>query len=146
MKKIILGLAFIANGLLAGCASVPLAPEAQDKAAKEFIAPTDKAALYIYRDESFGAAIKMAISVDDKLIGQTASKTYFYKQVTPGVHKIQSVTENTSSVDVNTEAGKIYYVWQEVKMGFASAGSKLHIVDKEKGQKGVQKSKLIKEQ
>jgi hypothetical protein len=40
-------------------------------------------------------------------------------------------------------AGKIYYVWQEVKMGMFSARSALHQVDAAKGQKGVEESKLV---
>ncbi len=42
------------------------------------------------------------------------------------------------------KAGEIYYVWQEVKMGVFAVGSKLHLVDEEKGQAGVKESKLVK--
>ena len=144
MKKIILGFILAANTLLFGCASVPMAPDAEDLAAKAFTVSKDKAGIYIYRDETFGAAIKMPVSMDEKLLGQTASKTYFFKEVKPGNHVIKSLTENTSTLDLKAEAGKIYYVWQEVKMGAFQAGSKLQLVSEEKGQKGVKSCKLIK--
>ena len=36
-----------------------------------------------------------------------------------------------------TEAGKTYFVWQEVKMGMFSARSRLGLVEAAKGQAGV---------
>ncbi|AJQ52800.1 TPA: hypothetical protein F3L15_14955 [Aeromonas hydrophila] len=43
----------------------------------------------------------------------------------------------------NTEAGKNYYVWQEVKMGLLMTLSKLGQVSERKGRKGVMGNKLI---
>ena len=42
-----------------GCASVPMAGANEDTQAKSFVATTDgRANLYVYRNETFGAAIK----------------------------------------------------------------------------------------
>jgi len=62
--------------------------------------------------------------------------------VQPGTHKLTSKAENTSELTVDAVAGKLYYVWQEVKMGVMSARSKLQLVDEPTGKAGVQESKL----
>jgi hypothetical protein len=131
--------------MMSACASVPLAPPEMDMKAKNMTAPKDKALVYLYRNETFGAAIKLNVNVDGKYAGQTASKTYFMWLLAPGKHEFQTVAENTSNVSLDAKAGQTYYVWQEVKMGAWSAGAKLQLVDKETGKKGVEESKLIAE-
>jgi PBP1b-binding outer membrane lipoprotein LpoB len=130
--------------MFAGCASVPLAPQNEDQQAKTFTAKSNTAGLYIYRNETFGAANKLKVSIDGQEIGKTAAKTYFYKEVQPGKHVISSKAENTSELTVDALAGKVYYIWQEVKLGAFSARTKLQLVDEATGQKGVSESKLIK--
>lgn len=120
-----------------------MAPNNLDDEAKQFSTTEDKSGLYIYRNETFGAAIKMPVSLDGKLLGQTAAKTYFHTEVEPGDHTINSVTENTSSLRINTRPGQNYYVWQEVKMGLFTARSRLHLVDEAKGKEDVLACKLI---
>jgi len=88
MKKMFI--AAVLASSLAGCASVPMGDAKQDAALKTFTVPTDKAGIYIYRNESMGAAVKMDVAVDGTVIGQTAAKTYLYKEVTPGKHTVSS--------------------------------------------------------
>jgi len=126
-----------------GCASVPMASPEADKAAKAFTVDSSKANLYIYRSESFGAAIKMPVLLDNAGIGSTAAKTYIFRQVDPGQHIIISNTENTATLTVDAKAGQNHFVWQEVKMGAFSAGSALHLVDEAKGKAEVAKCKLV---
>lgn len=127
---------------LVGCASVPLGDAQKDASAKQFSSTPDKAGVYIYRNESFGAAIKMDVLVDNKQLGQTASKTFFYTEIEPGKHTVTSKSENTDTLEFEAAAGKLYYVWQEVKMGVVYARTKLHLVGDSEGQKGVLESKL----
>ena len=131
--------------MVSACASVPLAPPEMDMKAKKMTAPKNKALVYLYRHESFGAAMKMTVNVDGKYMGQTASKTYFMWLLKPGKHSVDSVTENRSSINLNARAGNTYYIWQEVKMGLLSARSKLHLVDREKARDDMEKCKLIAE-
>lgn len=128
---------------MAGCASVNKAPAEQDLAAKKFAVNPSTAQLYIYRDQTFGAAISMPVTVNGKLLGTTGPKSFFKLDLEAGTHTITS-QGGKSSLDVQTRSGDIYYVWQQVKMGLVAAGSKLQLVDAEKGQKGVAKSTLIK--
>ena len=137
MRRVLLALAAAAAILVSGCASVPMASADADKQAKSYATSPTKANLYIYRNESMGGAIRMTVSVNNKVLGQSGPKTYFLVQVDPGKHEISSLTENTSTLVVDAQAGRNYFIWQEVKMGAFSARSQLQIVDEATGRKGV---------
>lgn len=144
MKKMIVVTAVAS--VLAGCASVPLGDAKMDAQAKTFVAPKDKAGLYIYRNESMGAVAKMTVVIDGQTVGQTAAKTFIYKEVPPGKHVITSIAENTDTLEMDAQPGKLAFIWQEVKMGILSARSKLHLVSTEEGKKGVEETKLVNSQ
>lgn len=67
MKKL-LAVAVMALNLV-GCATVNMGDAKQDAALKTFKAPRDKAGVYVYRNETIGAAIKMNVEVDGQPIG-----------------------------------------------------------------------------
>lgn len=127
--------------LVSGCASVPMSSIEDDTKAKAFTAPAGKSNIYVYRNESFGGGIPITLSLDGKVAGQTGPKTYFMWEVEPGTREIASIAENTSTLKLNAEAGKSYYVWQEVKMGMWMARSLLQEVDAETGKSGVAECK-----
>jgi hypothetical protein len=129
--------------VLSGCASVQKAGHDANDQAKMFTPMTDKAIVYVYRDELLGAAIKMPVKIDDVVAGQTGPKSFLQLAVTPGHHVITSLSEKDASLAINAEAGKTYYVWQEVKMGLMSARSALHLVSEQVGQAGVRKCDLL---
>lgn len=131
---------------LVGCASVPMGDPKKEAESKTFSAKPETAGVYIYRNESFGAAIRMDVLVDGKPLGKTAAKTYYFTDVTPGHHTITSISENSDSLAIEAEAGNLYYVWQEVKMGVLYARTKLHLVHETEGKKGVLESNLAASQ
>ena len=143
MRVMVKGLLLTLALMGAGCASVPLAPPEEDTAAKQFEAPEEKAALYIYRDQNFGGALKLKVTLDDKPLGATAPKTYFRTEVEPGSHVIKGIAENKDTVTLEAEAGQVYFIWQQIKMGIMSARNDMQLVDEQKGKAGVSKSKLI---
>lgn len=140
LNKLVCGI-FLAVGLV-GCASVPMGDSQKDQQLKAFSTKPDTAGIYIYRNESMGAAVKMDVTVDGNYVGKTAARTYLYKEVPPGKHVISSSAENTDSIEITTAPGKLYYIWQEVKMGLLYARTKLHLVSEEEGRKGVRESAL----
>jgi Protein of unknown function (DUF2846) len=143
-KKLFLVAMLAVSALATGCASVQMASVDQDAKMKTFAPQTGVANIYVYRNEGvMGAAMKLGVTVDGKDVGETAGKTYFMISAAPGKHTIASKGESGSTVDINAEAGKNYFIWQEVKMGLLSAGSKLHIMDDAAGKAGVQECKLI---
>ncbi len=144
MKKVYALFLIVSVVLFSGCASVPMASKEADMAAKKFQPVEGKANIYIYRNETFGAAVKMPVVLDGKVVGDTAAETYILKTVEPGEHTIVSKSESDSILNLTAEINKNYYVWQEIKMGMWSAGSKLHLVDEAKGMEGVNECELIK--
>lgn len=142
MKKVLACALILFAVALGGCASVPMGDPQADAALKTFAPKPGKASLYVYRHETFGAAIKMTVLLDGKLLGDTASKTYLYAEVDPGKHQLISKTENDAVLDIDVLAGNNYYVWQEVKMGMFAARSFLQKVDDKAGQEGVLQCKL----
>lgn len=134
--------ALLAAFLATGCASVPMASMDKDTQAKQFHVPPDMSRIYVYRNESMGGAIKIVITLDGKVIGSNAPKTFFALDVTPGKHDVGCLAENTTTLPVNANAGKPVFVWQEVKMGMWSPRCALNQVDDQIGSKGVLESGL----
>ena len=127
---------------LLGCTTVPMGDPIRDTTLKEFRAPIDRTGVYIYRNESFGGAIRMDILVNGSEIGSTAAKTYLYTELTPGKYTITSKSENSDSIEIDAKPNTVMFIWQEVKMGFMYARTKLHLATKEAGEIGVKESKL----
>lgn len=139
-----LGLLVVLALLSGGCASVPMGAADDDARAKDFSIRPDKATIYLYRDELLGFAFVMTVALNGRRAGQTVGQTFLRWEVDPGVQEIASYTEDIASVKLNAEAGKSYYVWQEVKIGFWAAQSTLHEVDESIGRQGVVKCRLAK--
>ena len=132
--------------LLGGCATVPMASIEDDKARKEYSAPSEgTSGLYIYRNMSFGGALKKALYIDGELIGETAPMTYFYKQVRPGDHNLSTESEfSENDLILQIESGKNYFIRQYIKFGVFVGGANLEVVPEEEGRKGVLECKLAK--
>jgi hypothetical protein len=127
----------------AGCASVPLANSKADKAAKSFAVKPGLANIYIYRTESVGAAVEVAVMVDGVPLGRTAEKTFAVMQVHPGKHTITSRAEGDATLDIVAVANQNYFVQQELVPGFRRARSQLHLADETEGRRYVKKYRLI---
>ena len=80
-KKLIAASAILIVVFASGCASVPMATPEQDAAARSFSVKPDKANIYVYRNEAMGAAIKMPVALNGKLVGDTAAKTFLKLEV-----------------------------------------------------------------
>ncbi|MGH8435443.1 MAG: DUF2846 domain-containing protein [Pseudomonas sp.] len=143
LKHLSLAAILAIAALATGCASVPMADVAQDTQAKTFNTPADQANIYLYRNENMGAAVKMDVSLNGKQVGTTVANTYLVLAVPAGQHTLKSSAENDSELQLSTEAGKNYFVWQEVKMGVLYARNQLQLVDEAKGKEGVTECKLI---
>ncbi|WP_027909480.1 DUF2846 domain-containing protein [Pseudomonas sp. URMO17WK12:I4] len=144
LKKLMLGSALLASLVLTGCSSVPMAPAEQDASMKQFSAPAaDKAGLYIYRNSFTGKTLKKSVSLDGKVLGETANKVYFYKEITPGQHVLSTESEfGENAVTFQAQAGKNYFARQYIKMGVLVGGAGIEMVDDAEGMKGVRDSKL----
>ncbi len=136
MRMLVVLIALV-SALLSGCASVPMATPDADASAKRFQPRPGMANIYLYRNETFGAAIAMTVSLDGRIMGRTGPQTYFLWEVEPGRHEIQSHTENLSRITIDAQPDRNYYVWQEVKMGMWQPGSLLQLMGEAEGRRGV---------
>lgn len=125
-------------------ARVPMASTERNALAKTFVVNPDKANIYIYRNEgTFGAAIKFDLEIDGKLIGKTAGSTFAAVEIEPGKHTIMGKAENDSALEIVAQAGKNYFIRQELSFGFITARNKLQLVEEEQGKDGVFECGLI---
>jgi len=127
-----------------GCASVPMGDPVRDIELKRFRAPMEKAGVFIYRNEIFGAEVRMDILVDGRDVGSTAARTFVYVELEPGTHLITSkAPSGRDSIELNLTPGSLTFLWQEVKMGGYGARTKIHLVTEEQGKRGVLESLLV---
>jgi len=143
-NKIITSMVVVASLHLVGCASVPMASVDTDKEKKTFAAPSEgNAGLYVYRNSSFGGALKKTIRIDGNIIGESAPNTYFYKEITPGTHILSTESEfSDNDLSVEFKQGVNYFVHQYIKLGAFVGGAGLELVPEEQGKKGVLECKL----
>ncbi|MBD1602388.1 DUF2846 domain-containing protein [Pseudomonas typographi] len=131
---------------LIGCASVPMADKQADAEAKKFATAQDMSRIYIYRNEYFGAAIKMPVVLDGNILGKTVAHSYLYTEVVPGPHVIAADGENTEMLKLTTKAGENVFIHQQVQMGFVSGRSGMKVVDAAEGKAGVLECEMIEPQ
>ncbi|MFN6962665.1 MAG: DUF2846 domain-containing protein [Pyrinomonadaceae bacterium] len=96
-------------------------------------APADKALVYVMRTTIIGYKIHSKLAVDGKWVGTNRGKTYFFITLDPGEHFICSESENQDAARLTVEAGKTYYLQQQVKAGMWKARTKLALLDEAKG-------------
>jgi hypothetical protein len=145
-KKLVVGAVLVSAVFVSGCASVPMATTQEDTAAKQFSLPSNgKAGLYIYRDTFGGKALKKNISLDGAILGETANKVFFYKEIPLGKHVLSTESEfSDNSLSFEADVVKNYFVEQYIKMGVFVGGADLKIVDEAEGKKAVLKCGLAK--
>jgi hypothetical protein len=141
MRKLIWRITLTAF-LLAGCAQLPPTPE--DIQAKKFEPVADKAAIYIVRTpmDSYEAG---TIQLDDNAQITTFSGTYYRWEVAPGPHHIAGFAGETGQVQINAQAGRIYFVRHTVG-GTPRSGwtyTNLQQINEQEGRKLVMQSQLL---
>lgn len=122
-----------------------LSRDEKDRAAKSLKPADGQALVYILRPSTYGALIKMGVRLDGVHIGATKARTYVYTMMTPGKHTLMSTSENHATMDITVEAGKTYYVKQEVEMGMVIAETDMELLDEKQGLKYLGKCKIAKD-
>ncbi len=111
---------------------------------KNLTAPNDKALVYILRPSKVGFIMGMKIFVNEKPFGKTKGGKFLYGFFDPGTYVFLSKAENKKEIHLVLEAGKTYYLKQQVKMGIASARTGLERLRDAEGMKALKKCKLSK--
>jgi hypothetical protein len=98
-------------------------------------APEDKALIYVLRSTMIGYKIHSKLAVNGDWVGVNRGKTYFYFTLDPGEHFFCSESENQSYLALTVEAGKTYYLQQQVKPGVWKARTELVVMNEEEAKK-----------
>jgi uncharacterized protein YceK len=132
--------------LLAGCATVPLATDAEKQAATAFVPPPGTANIYIIRREAYaGAAILAKTAIDTQMAGGVQTGSFVLKSVPPGHHTVSVFSnENQDSVSVNVQAGQNYYFDVKSEWGVISARFSIHEMPVANAQKAVLRCKRVR--
>lgn len=136
-------IAMLLLSMLAGCASVPMASDAADEAAKKFAVRPGFANIYVYRNQSFGASVAMTVAIDGVVVGRTAADTYVVVEVRPGTHTVSSIAEDETSLRLAAGSGQNYFVHQQPKMGWFRARSELRLVDEAEAKDDLNECKRV---
>jgi hypothetical protein len=93
-----------------------------------------KALIYILRSGSWGAAVQTKLAVDGEWKGANRAHNYFFFTLQPGLHYFCSQAENRSVLVLTAEAGKTYYIEQEIHYFPLKPRNDLAIIDDTEGQ------------
>lgn len=134
---------------ITGYATLTLSATSEtDAPGKSSTGAQDKADVYLYRDPNVKVAVTTTLSVNGKVVEVTKRTTCGHWKVNPGTYDVRSESPSASTIRIVVEAGKSYYVWQEVKVPMAGYGfptNELHVVDSETGRRGVKACKSFLE-
>jgi hypothetical protein len=120
----------VAAALLAGCAAYPPSPAPDaDAQARLFKPVADKAVVYILRDRGDLFIREVRVALDGRDVGATLPNTYMRLELDPGKHEIVSFTDPPASLEINTQPGGLYYVWQDITPERVREHSALRVVD-----------------
>jgi hypothetical protein len=131
--------------LTSGCASTSKAPETMSNEAKSFEAPADRGSVYLYRTgRAVGAAGQLSVKVNGMDAGGTGPGTFFKWDLKPGTYSFFSSTGEASAVvQLEVEAGEVYFIRQDARMGLDTGRVTMKEVADSKGRKEVSACKLL---
>lgn len=104
----------------------------------------DKALVVFVRPEFMGKMIKFKVTANEAPIGWTKGKQYFYKYFDPSIVHFISKAENKAEMKLDLKPGKVYFIKQDIQMGFLKARNNLKLLTTEEGKKAFAKCKPSK--
>ena len=127
MKRLISGLVFLL--VVTGCAQLP--PPPGDSAAKQFNAVPGKAVIYLVRthDSNWPAPVMF----DGVHIGSTYGNTFIRIETSPGHHDLRGYGGDSAQASIDTDAGKLYFVAQDVHSRRSFYGSSMWAISEAQG-------------
>jgi len=132
-------LILIALGL-AGCTPLPLTP--QDLEARKFEPVPGKAVIYVVRDSLDFSNDGAQIYIGENLLPATYPGTYFRLVVPAGRHTIVGYGQDSGTITVEVEQGRIYFVQQRVTH-LRVINSNFALVSEPQGRAAVLRSVLL---
>lgn len=131
--------------ILIACSNLSFAQKATEEdeiRAKELKAPPDKALVYVLRPVKSAFAVVFSVKCDSVPMADLPAGHFVFFYVTPGKHVLSAKTEKQTELELDAEAGKIYYAEAVIKMGWVVARVELQALSAKDGQKKLSKCKL----
>jgi hypothetical protein len=123
----------------AGDKEVNYAADSDKKTHPLGVQTADKALIYVLRPTMMGNKIQTKLAVDGEWKGVNRGDNYFFFSLTPGKHYFCSRAENRSVLVLQVEAGKTYYLQQEIRMGLMKARNNLAVINEDKAKEKLPK-------
>ncbi len=135
-------LAAAAFTLLASSCSSSKLPKTELDRLRNLQPSAETALIYFVRPVALGAAIRMELTCDGTDIGSTQGKQFVYTLAKPGKHDFTSSAENKARMSMVVEAGKTYFIQQQVEMGLLIARTDLERLGDAEGRQKLARCKL----
>jgi hypothetical protein len=130
----------IGAALLAGCTALPPTPE--EIQAKKFEAVPGKAVIYLFRTSLDHSNRPGQISLGN-IVLKTYSGTFFHWVVEPGARRIEGFGPDAGNITVQAEAGRLYFVRQQMSPLVQMPSSIFTLVGEAEGRRGVLEGVLL---
>lgn len=124
--------------ILIGCANVPLASDTDTRKAKLFeVSPKGQASVYLLRDTHRGQTSVLELSINGITVAKTAPNTFVQLNLAEGRYYIGSRGENYSQFILNAESGNLYFIRQDVTIGWNDFRTELVPISNAEGREAV---------
>lgn len=131
---------FLLAVLLAGCTALPPTPE--EIQAKKFEAVPGKAVIYLFRTSLDHSNSPGQVRLGDIEL-KTYSGTFFHWVVEPGARRIAGFGADAGNLTVQAEAGRLYFVRQQMSLFARMPSSIFTLVSEAEGRRGVLEAVLL---
>ncbi len=111
---------------IAASASLLASPLA---AAQPSAGPADGAQIYIFRRDDQPVAEDVAVGIDARRLGPLANGTHVVVTVAPGLHTVRAGSRAMTTLLVNAQANRTYYVWLQALPGVRPLATELTLVN-----------------
>jgi hypothetical protein len=132
---------------LAGCSAfdgpIRLANSKDDHQAKTFTSLPSKASIYIYRNQGYMRNEEIIVDVGSWSGGRTIGKTFLLAVMDQGEYIVVARGDDKEELQIEVEAGKIYFVRLTVRPAAVTANASLSLVDEDIGKAGVLECRLV---
>ena len=120
-----------------GCASTQQVVPFPDQSVR--VEDPSMARIYVMRPSNIAGAVSMRVLDDDRLIGRTGPRGFLCWEREPGDMEMVSRAENTYKLPMTLEAGEVYYIEQQPRMGFLFARNRLSQLSEEQGKEVLER-------
>jgi len=127
---------------LAACTQIPPSPE--EIQSKNFEPVPEKAIVYIVRTP-MDSDEPGSLILDDNATLTTYRRTFYRWEIAPGRHRVAGFAGQSGQVELDAEAGRIYFVEHTVHGSLRSGvkSTALRRIDEKRGQQLVRSSGLL---